>query len=341
MYLMDSIIETAHMVRRRKMERHRILSVFTMLEDKLVGCPRFLFDETAINTAVEITLGRPKVLRDVMANFRIPYAKLWIEWPESGRQKLRDTFTPDETEQENPLRPIPKKLGFFLETDETGRKGQVTWAWNNQLDQDLAGGSEKIVNVCPISPFFDLDGDYPQDNSRYKDFLKANIANMWKTNAIQLDALQRIWRTAEHKPSEWGAGYLRLGDGMSKKYEEIHLNHLYADVYGEYIMIWSCLMLLTSSKKILDFTKVDNTKWNKSRVKQGKLPKLDHTVVSLHINQEIQVHSHGAPLGFTRKSPRIHMVSSYLARRGNLHWIVYPYWRGKGEIISRHVKVKT
>jgi hypothetical protein len=46
------------------------------------------------------------------------------------------------------------------------------------------------------------------------------------------------------------------------------------------------------------------------------------------------------PLGYLRKSPRVHLVSSYLARRGDKHWIVEPYWRGSGDVIHRQTHVR-
>jgi hypothetical protein len=326
MHLMDSIIEMGHFINKRKENDHPIVSIFPQLTDKLQGCPRFLFDESAIHTAVELTLGRPKVMREAMEHLRIPYTKLWIEWPESGRQKLRETF---DNNVENPLRPLPTRIGILIEADESGRKGVVTWAWTNHFIKD-----GEPPNVCPISAYFNLDGNYSQ-KTQLQSFLSGNLARMWKLNLIQTEALLSIWKTSQHQPSEWGLKYFNF---VKSTPQEMH--NFYADIYGEYIMIWSCLLLLTSSRKILDYEEVNLSKLNKSRISKGQPPKLDHTRISLHINKEVHVHQKGVPLGFERKSPRIHMVSSYLGRRGDKHWIVQPYWRGKGEVISRHVHVK-
>jgi hypothetical protein len=331
MYLMDSIIETSYRIRKAGLLRHHLLGVFPILERKLIGCPRFLFDDNSIHTAVELTLGRPKVLREAMQHLVIPYSKLWVEWPETGRQKLRDTFSDGEMD---PGRPIPTRIGFLLEVDETGRIGTATWAWTNKLM-----GEDDAPNVCPISPFFDLDSNFKQPDNYTIGFLDANLAQMWKNNPIQLGALLSIWSTALHKPSDWGINYLAQSIDMGYSNKRSIAN-FYADVYGEYIMIWSILMLLTSSKKIIELKPIDYGKLNVARQKKGKVPLLNHTVVSMHINKEIHIHQQNVPFGYNRKSPRIHMVSSYLARRGDKHWIVQPYWRGKGEIISRHIHVK-
>jgi hypothetical protein len=337
MYLMDSIIEISHEIKQRIFEypnSDAILGIFPVLEQKLKGCPRFLFDENAIHTAVELTLGRPKVLREAMAHLTIPYPKMWIEWPESGREKLRQTLTVDSIEMPN--RPLPKRLGFLIET-ENGRSGVVTWAWDNHnIGKDVA------PNICPISAFFNLDSNFGESSKSYiSSFLDANLARIWKDNPIQLNSLMSIWNTSVHKPSDWGEKFLATASIYPFQSKVERIDNFYADVYGEYIMVWSCLMLLTSSKKIVDFNQIDMSKLNKARKSVNKAPKLDHTIVSIHIGEGTQtINQQGTPLGFARKSPRVHLVCSYLARRGNKHWVVQPYWRGSGEIISRHVKVK-
>jgi hypothetical protein len=334
MYLMDAMTETAVRARNAGMLKNPVIGIFPMMTRKLEGCPRYLFDEKSIHTAVELTLGRPKVLKEAMNHLIIPYPKLWVEWPEAGRQKLRDTFGPNDKELTTPDRPLPKRLGFLLECDETGRKGTATWVWNNHLM-----GEGEPPNISPISPFFDLDGDFEQDDYITKNFLAANLSSLWKDNPIQQKALQSIWNTSVHRPSEWG--YSFLGHTIdSPKNVKARMSHFYADVYGEYIMIWAILLLLTSSKKVLELKPVDMGWLNKKRIKKGDVPKLDYTVVTRHLNEQLRITQQGAPLGYTRKSPRVHIVSSYLARRGKLHWVVEPYWRGSGDIISRHVKVK-
>jgi hypothetical protein len=330
---MDNITAYSHAVREQNKINHPVLKIFPFLEDKFQGCPKFLFDENSIHTAVELTLGRPKVLRDIMNYIRIPYPKIWIEWPEAGRQKLRDTLAPNE--KYNPSRPLPTKIGFLIEADEAGRKGIVTWVWTN-----LSLGEDDPPNVCPISQFFDLDKKFPQDPRHFNNFLQANLASIWKEKPIQVEALKDIWRTSVHKPSDWGAGYINFYGTKPGYNDQFMLDNLYADVYGEYIMVWSVMILLTSSKKILDLKEIDYGKLNVARQIKGKSPLANHTRCTLYINRERKIMQPTGPLGYTRKSPRIHLVSSFPVTRGNKHWVVQPYWRGKGEVISRHIHVK-
>lgn len=339
-YLMDDIAAGAHEVRRVfGKDRDPILRVYPMLDDKLRGIPRFLFDDDAIHAAVELTLGRPKVLLEALEHVSIPYPRMWIEWAESGRAKLRDTFEAGGSTIESPDRPLPQRLGFLIESDD-GRRGTVTWVWNAHTSR--MPNDEPFPNVAAVEPHFDLDAQIPQSRERIESFLKGNLCRLWGDNPVQLEALFGLWRTAEHKPSAWGYHYLEAmaaRRGVDKLPEIIA--HCMADTYGEYIIIWACILLLTASRKAVEHRPVDRAKLNKARA-QKRLPLLwDHTEVVMHISQPaVGTGATRAPLDYHRKPPRIHMVSRYLARRGEKHWIVESYMRGSGKVISRHVQVR-
>lgn len=338
MYLMDSVAQTAAAV--AKMARPDPLTdIFPDLVRRLAGAPRFLFDDAATRTVVELTLGRPKVLREAMAHLVIPYPRLWVEWPEAARDALRRRFTVDA--HEKPGRPIPDRIGFLLEGEDdrdwNGRHGRVTWLW--------AGRTVPVPNVGAIEARFDLDASFPTAGKGFfpaagKGHISGDVSAMtnnlwryWGDNPRQRDALGSIWATAEHLPSRWGAHYLRGLDAWQ-------VANCLADVFGEYITVWSCLMLLTASRPIVALQHVDPVKLNKRRRRKGETPLLSHTRVSLHLGPQTVRPVVRAALGYSRKSPRVHLVSSYLARRGAKHWIVSPYLRGVGETIHRVVQVK-
>jgi hypothetical protein len=324
MYLMDTIGHAAQLMRPIS---DPVVGVFADLAKRLEGAPRFLFDDAATRTAVELNLGRPKVLREAMAHIRIPYPKLWVEWDDAARQKLREKF--DEPLSYAELRPMPGRVGFLLEADPSGRRGHATWLWTTPQS-----GTTDIASVGAIEPFFDLDRRFALPPARVEGLLKGNLAREWLDNPVQLEALFDIWRTAEHRPSQWGKHYLALFDQLQEALS-------YADVVGEYMMIWAALLLLTASRPVVDLVSIDLGRLNRRRVKQGKRPLLDYTQVSLHLDSpETQYNPVLRGPLYGRKSPRVHLVSSYLARRGDKHWVVQPYWRGQGETISRHVAVK-
>jgi len=336
MYLMDSVADAAFLTRTagNNMRNDPLLSIFPEMEEKLKGTPRFLLDENAIHTAVELTLGRPKVLLEAMRHLRMPYPTIWVEWPEVGRTKLRETF--GDEGYIGPDRPLPQRLGFLIDcSDNTGRKGQVTWVWTSPAHEKLSGD---FPNVGAVTPFFDLDARFDQPGDRIAGFLRGNLAKMWKDNPVQMEALFDIWRTAEHGLSTWGIEYCKILERQGVL--ERQLPHMWADVYGEYIIIWAVMLLLTSSRKTVDYHEVSRAKINKLRKKRRQALLYDHTQVVMYLGQHHVAGQRGQPLSFKRKSPRIHVVGSYLNRRNDKHWIVQPFMRGSGETIHRQIKVR-
>lgn len=334
MYLMDSITATAYQMSALEVANHPSFRIYPDLAQRLVGAPRFLLDNNTIQTAVELTLGRPKVLLEAIHHCRIPYPKLWVEWDETGREELRTRFP-----QQLPIspdRPLPSRCGFLLECNPAGRKGIVIWAWSGP--KNMGKLAANIPNISPISPIFDLDNHFPQPRERIMRFLASNLASLWIDNPIQLEALLGIWRTAHHEASEWGADYLT---SFNNKDRERMLAHAYADVYGEYIMVWTIMMLLTASRPIIKYEPVHLDRLNKARRKRDQQPLLDHTQVTMHLQSHTKQQVIRGPLDHTRKRPGVHLVTYYLGRRGDKHWIVNPYWRGQGPVIHRRVQVKS
>src|SRR5215475_2618118 len=166
-YLMDMVASAADMVQSRihpLMRDNPILQQFDVLMNKLDGTPRYLFDNNAIRTAVEVTLGRPKVMREALAHLRIPYPRMWVEWDDAGRAKLREKFQQELTFKE--LRPQPGRVGFLLEADETGRRGTATWLWTTP--KPGSASAIDVPNIGAVQPYFDLDRQYPIPADRIK-----------------------------------------------------------------------------------------------------------------------------------------------------------------------------
>jgi hypothetical protein len=324
LYLMDSIAQVA----TAAPAGDPILDIYADLRDRMTGAPRFLLDNAAIHASVEIGLGRPKVLLEALEHVQVPYPVMWVEWAEAGREKLRTLVGAVDPV---PGRPIPDRLGFLLECDKGGRKGVATWAWTSP--------GNDVPNIAPISPFFDLDASIKQPPDRRTGILTGNLGQMWRDNPVQLEALYAIWRTAKHQPSKWGLKYFSMLATKVGNIEE-RIDHNFADVYGEYIEIWTIILLLTSSRQAVEYRQMDRAKINKARTKRRETPLLDHTEVVMHLSNRVAKEAPHAPLGYARKSPRIHMVSRYLARRGDKHWLVEPYMRGSGSPVPRHVQVR-
>jgi hypothetical protein len=340
--LIDDVAATAAMVRDLR-RQDPVLEIYPQMIHKLKGAPRFLLDESATRTTVELTLGRPKVMLDALRDFRLPYQVMWVEWPEHARKKIRDVF-PGLNDGINDLTPLPERVGFLIEaTDDTGRRGKIIWLWNGgnaDVTRELMRQmGANIPNVAPISPYFDLDRVHEKQHT--ESFLRNNLVKYWLDNPIQLDSLYGIWQTADHRFSRWGLQYCQsMIDYAGEEAVKSRIPYMWSDVYGEYIVAWAALLLLTSSRRVVTYRNVDRAKQNKLR-RLRKQPLLqDHTEVTLYIGEKHDDGQRRQPLGYARKSPRVHMVSSFLNHRGSKHWIVAPFWRGEGETIHRRVNVK-
>lgn len=308
-----------------------ILDIYPNLVERMKHAPRFLMDDTAMQASVELSLGRPKVIREALEHCQVPYPEMWIEWQEDHRLKLQEvvsTFVP----LVEPGRPMPQRIGFLIESEQGGRKGVITWVWTSR---GVSVENVDIPHVSPVVAYFDLDAKH--DNDNFNSTL--TIRHLWGGNPIQQEALYDIWRTAVHAPSEWGMRFLQ-DICRTEKDLAYRLSEFFRDVYGEYITVWTIILLLTASRKTVDYTKVDRTKLNKARAKRRQIPLLDYTEVTMHVSAPPPAGTPRAPLGYIRKSPRVHLVSRYLARRGDKHWIVEPYMRGSGTHIERHVHVR-
>jgi len=316
MLLMNNIAATAAWGRTGA----PITEVFIDLERRMRLCPRFLLDEHVVRSAIELSLGRPSVFREAMRHIRLPYERFWVEWREAHREHLRrQDYTPD------PLKPVPDRIGFLIEGK--GRKGNITWLWQNPPLPDVPNPP----NISPFDVQFDLDACIPQE-SLLEGLRNATLGQLWRDSPVQLEALCDIWRTSRHAPSAWGRLWLSHFD---KKMERFFLS----DIYGELIGVYAVLLLLTASRPTVEYKPVDQSKINKARAKKRVPLLFGYSEVTMHTKYKVVQQRQGKPLNHARKSPRIHLVKSYLARRGDKHWLVESYVRGSGDTIERHIKV--
>ena len=93
MRLMDDVAATAAAVASARVGGGEgALGIFTDLDRRMRLCPRFLLDEHVVRSSIELSLGRPTVFREAMRHIRLPYERLFVEWPEAYRERLRQDF---------------------------------------------------------------------------------------------------------------------------------------------------------------------------------------------------------------------------------------------------------
>lgn len=334
-YLMDDIAKAAIQIVGPN-RSHPILSVFPELNEDIAASPRFLLTEQTIMAATEIAMSRPKVILDSLEHCRVPFDSMWVEWPDKQRCKhLSEALG---SYLETPDRPVPPRLGFYLTADKGGRSGRLTWVWSSP-EHVRSIEMDGFANVGCIYVQFNFDERIPQPEFIQASMVTNQLFEYWKDNPVQQQALYRIWETSRHVPSKWGERYLDWVEKRGDTDMTAFLGNCYADVYGEYITFITVILLLTASRRAVEYKPVDRSKINKVRTAKKEAPLFDHNEVVMHVVRPKEG-VHRGPLSFTRKSPRIHLVSRYLARRGDKHWIVEPYFRGDGAYKPRTVHVK-
>lgn len=320
MLLMDMVTLAAHRAREADIANDPTLRLYCRLAEKLNPAhgpipPRYVLDKNATMIATELSLGRPKVLNDIVHRTIVPYSQMWVEWEDSARKILRERFR--QHEMLDIIRPYPARMGFFIETDPKNlRRGKVTWAWSakdNAVD---------LPNVSPVTAHFDLDADLGLDPQLRQHPL--TIAEPWRDNPEQYTALHKIWHTVRHHFEEQAYPFALT---------QFDRDLIYADVVGEYLMVFLVLLLLTSARKAVELRPVDLSRLNKARAKAKKTALLNHHIVHLYYgdrNQKSTPVMARGPLGYSRKSPRVHLVSSYPAVRAGKPTIVMGHPRGYG-----------
>ena len=326
MYLMDMIGQTADDVAPVLVRNpNPALTIFVDLKERMKLTPRYILDHHVMSRSIELGLGRPSVFREAMRHLHVPFKSAWFEWEETSRDLLRRRLT---QKLDDPYKPLPVRLGFLMECEDGGRRGTVTWVWESP-DRNI---QPHVPNVSPYDVAWDLDAVIPQADEYVQGMNIANLVQMWKDNPVQHAALLSIWETAEHRPSAWGRTWLNTLSINQRRF-------LLADIYGEYMGMWAILLLLTAAKPTVEYAEVSRAKLNKARAKRKQPPLLDYHTVTMHIDHRAVAGRPRQPLGYLRKSPRVHLCSGYLARRGDKHWLVLPYVRGSGEPVERHVRV--
>jgi hypothetical protein len=126
--------------------------IFTNMAAALRDAERFELTDDVARAAYNLTRSKPTSLLHAMPLCRSPYRKIWLEW--------RGGITSDMIKQENKrdpkIAPDPIKQGCLIETDATGQRGTMTFAW---VHKERPEALFSPVNICPLGTLFNWDED--------------------------------------------------------------------------------------------------------------------------------------------------------------------------------------
>jgi len=130
--------------------------IFTKTAAAIRQAQRFELTDDVALAAYNLTKSKPTSLLKAMPLCRAPFRKIWLEW----RGGLTSTMIRPENKRDREFAPDPVKQGVLIETDQTGQRGTMTFAWVHKEKPDRFG--EELytpVNVAPLGALFNWDED--------------------------------------------------------------------------------------------------------------------------------------------------------------------------------------
>jgi hypothetical protein len=132
--------------------------ILSRISAAIAKAERFELSDDVARAGYNLIKSKPTTLLNAMPLCRAPFRKLWLEW----RGGLtRDMMRPEH--RRDPLiAPDPLRQGVLIETDETGQRGTMTFAWVHKQRPDT---DFSPVNVDPLGSLFNWsdDGDVRED----------------------------------------------------------------------------------------------------------------------------------------------------------------------------------
>jgi hypothetical protein len=136
-----------------------IEGIFKSMAAAIRQAERFeLSDDVAI-AAYRLTTQKPTTLLSALPLVRSPYRKIWLEW--RGGQTTRTGMIRPANRRDQSFAPDPLKQGVLIETDETGQRGIMTFAWVHKHRPEAMrevlgpeGDDYTGVNICPLGTLF-------------------------------------------------------------------------------------------------------------------------------------------------------------------------------------------
>jgi hypothetical protein len=134
--------------------------LFTSTAAAIREAERFELTDDVSRAAYNLTRLKPSSLLKTMPLCRAPYRKMWFEW----RGGLTSSLIRPEHKRDPRTHPDPIKQGVLIETDETGQRGSMTFAWMHDHRLRKSSG----VSINPLGTLFNWheDGNVHDDLRR-------------------------------------------------------------------------------------------------------------------------------------------------------------------------------
>jgi hypothetical protein len=252
---------------------------------------------------------------------RVPSQSVWVEWCCEPWQRELAQYGLHNPDDVGP----GSRRGALFRASADGRRGTLRTFWTGAGDNDVLASS--------VEAYFDLDtpeGEEPEPPAG----MSASGLRVADGEQADGDVLDRCFRF-RYEPT-W-AGYYRDA-ALPAGTENMLWRHALGTIVID-IPVLLAFFLLLGTRSGLPQRPQTFERLNRTRLKAGKLPLLDHIDVQAPLFTENRSAASDDDAS-GRRSPRLHHVRGHLVRRGSqLFWRV-PHVRGnarQGAVLSRTV----
>jgi len=345
MYLCDTTLEFADLCQRAGAFSYSTGAA--QIADKIKSAThRHMINDDVVVAVLDGIYRNPKAMTECLSVIRIPWRRAWFEWDDRIAMEVHDRWRDGPMPED---RSRPKRCGFLIETDETGRSGKIWVCWPSQINgmPNKEGVAMQIPEVT-----FDLDLYKPGqviDDELSNEIIGVNQLRRYDlNNTLPINCTfpkdeedpTRVYRTAVVSTirMQWSENSIRAATAianMTRKqinWGNIIQNTLY-DIMSELMMVFPLVAIMTA-KKAVETKDESRSKINKNRIRQAKTELLDHIVVSMNITSEERkvLLDHAMGRGGYSGPRRTHwVVGHFMVLRGEPIWRRFHLRRGIGD----------
>ena len=297
---------------------HTLRSAVELAKDVATAPLRYVLDDASVRMISECAYDQNSMLGSAVDLFRVPADRLWIEWSdEASVQYLIKHGHSLVTDHQR----APRKVGVLIDSDESGRSGQVRMTWLGESGE---------VEVSPLVTEFDFDHPIslsqaqPESTVRY-------------VHIQGLEALDPFFACLRFRMEPCWEQYYRTYSPSDNAFENT-VNRAVTYVSGDFPFAAAFLLML-STRTAFEERETGFRKLNNKRAKRGKSPLLDHVEIRLNLTPSERSGGFG---GGSKSTPRLHHVSGHLVRRGETLFWRRSHLRGspsQGAVLSKTVAV--
>jgi hypothetical protein len=277
--------------------------------NEVASCPiRYVLTDDLTRLCAALAYSKGAQTLSCTDLMRIPAERLWVEWTYAPWRNELDLygFRPARDNFGNGGR-----RGALLTASRDGRRGQVRTFWST-------GDGE--FEVCASAMLANFDFDAPEDNDS-----SSPLSHSLRVTNGQNDQDSALRRCFDFEFERSWAHYYERANLSAAQRQEIE-NHSLSTIALD-IPLLLALFLLLNTRTGLPQQQSQLEHLNRSRMRGGKVPLLEHIEVSAPFpSKYIFARPDSSPCG--RRRPRLHHVRGHLVRRRNeLFWRM-PHLRG-------------